>query len=654
MTARSSIRGAALGLLMAAAPAGAAEPLPVELYAAIPLATDVRLSPDGERLALIGSREGRDVLIVHALKGGDTLVRLGPFEANWVHWKSPSRLVAGVRISTRGLALEQRDALEATRLYAVDADGGNPKSIGEPVDGFAIGDFRSKDRIHPQFQDEIASFLDDDPHHLLQTVLDSVPYRNNLSTPSVYRVDVDTGERQRVEPPRPFKWSYGADAAGTIRLAESESGTDRMVEVRDSADGDWRIVHRRNVNRDPAFHPLAFVPDAPAMLYVMGGDSAGHAGLWAFDTARGAFDHLVDGGIDAGKPPLVRGDRLVGYATVDGTMKYLDPAWQHDAQAIARALPGRGITLIDRTPDGKRVLIEATERGAPAGWWMLDRGVTPAQLALVIQTYPEIAAAGVAPVTRTSYTARDGLTIPARLTLPRGAAGPLPFVVLPHGGPHACDDDGFDFVAQFLASRGYGVLQPEFRGSTCVGPAFEQRGYREWGFAMQDDVTDGTRWLVDRKLADPGRICIAGMSYGGYAALEGAAKEPELYRCAAAWAPVSDLHRLIRDIRETSNHDAAVDRIGTDPDRLDAASPALHADRIRVPVLLVHGRSDFTVPVAHSEQMEAALKAAGKQVEAIYIDDSDHYLRRQAARLAWLKALERFLAANLGSAAAKL
>ena len=224
----------------------------------------------------------------------------------------------------------------------------------------------------------------------------------------------------------------------------------------------------------------------------------------------------------------------------------------------------------------------------------------------------------------------------------------MPFVVMPHGGPSARDTLGFDYIAQMLASRGYGVLQPNFRGSKGYGGAFEQAGFQQWGLAMQDDVTDGVKWLIDRKLADPGRICIVGWSYGGYAALMGAVKTPDLYRCAVSIAGVSDLRRRLDLASESRFADLNVPRVDTDPAVIDANSPVLHADRIKIPILLVHGRKDFTVSVADSEAMEQALKAAGKPVQTLYFADDDHYLFRERDRIAFLQTLADFLGENLG------
>jgi dipeptidyl aminopeptidase/acylaminoacyl peptidase len=298
------------------------------------------------------------------------------------------------------------------------------------------------------------------------------------------------------------------------------------------------------------------------------------------------------------------------------------------------------------------VLFEISQPHYPKVWWILDRTTNPISLWPAFEEYPDITPERVAPVREVTYKARDGLEIPAFVTVPLGyKEGPIPFIVLPHGGPYVCEGNQYDYESQFLASRGWGVLRPNFRGTSCYGPAFEQRGYGQWGYAMQDDVTDGTKWLIDQKLADPSHICIVGGSYGGYAALEGAVKEPNLYRCAAAWAPVTDLLTLRRDWQKHVMHsEAAIEHIGEDDDRLDAASPARHAEAIQIPILLMHGEKDFTVQVNQSKQMESRLRSEGKMVEAVYLDDADHYRLQFAARLAWMKTLESFLTKYLATA----
>jgi len=632
--------------------ANAADPIPVEKYAEIPLASVIRMSPDGTKFALTGSRAGKPLLLIRNIEKNIVVTEdLQQFQLRWASWKSPTRLVVSLYASTDDLFFGETVRSQVTRLYALNADGSNFINIGEPKNGFPLdlnneGSTDRNTRVSPQIQDDLASLLENDPHHVMQTVITSVPMIHQPLRANPWLVDVDTGSRERVgRSPIPFSW-YGVDAAGTVRIAVRRDEGNTLTYVRDDASADWRLINQHGA-QDPDFVPVAFDPDHPTLLLVLTSDSSGRGGLWAFDTKKLALDHVVDA--EAGQEMRVVNGVLLGYERRSGEWVYLDPAWQADLNKLKAALPDHQIMIVDRATDGRHVLAKGTAPHGPPTWWLLDRTVKPTHVTPFVSTYPDIDDAGIAPVKHVTYRARDGLEIAAWLTLPKGVSGtPVPFVVLPHGGPHACDSGDFDYLVQFLASRGYGVLQPQFRGSTCQGAGFEQLGFGQWGFAMQDDVTDGTRWLIDQKLADPKRIAIVGESYGGYAALEGVTKEPDLYRCAAAWAPVSDISLLAHDIRShVAEPQAALQQLGTDEDRLKAASPALHADRIKVPVLLMHGKTDFTVHVNQSERMEDALKDAHKPVEAIYLDNSDHYLGTQAARLAWLSALNRFLAANL-------
>ncbi|HET8699279.1 MAG TPA: alpha/beta fold hydrolase [Gammaproteobacteria bacterium] len=262
-----------------------------------------------------------------------------------------------------------------------------------------------------------------------------------------------------------------------------------------------------------------------------------------------------------------------------------------------------------------------------------------------------------------SYRARDGVEIPGYLTRPLDAKGPTPLVLLPHGGPAARDVGGYDWLAHALASRGYAVLQPNFRGSGGFGEKWEKAGHGEWGIGvMQNDLTDGVAAVVAAGIADPERVCIVGASYGGYAALAGAVFTPELYRCAAAIAGVSDLRDMLGFERDKAGQASATlsywrQAMGvTDADspveRLNAASPAQHVERVRAPILLIHGRDDTVVPITQSRAMQRALANAGKRVQLVELDGEDHWLSRPPTRLATLQALDRFLAEQLGHGAA--
>ena len=439
--------------------------------------------------------------------------------------------------------------------------------------------------------------------------------------------------------------SWQTDAAGNVRLGRSLDGKIQDYQVRTEIDGAWHTVQSFEINKGRIFRPIAFVEDHPDRLYVFSNHEGGSVNLYEFDVLSNSFIRAVMPGAHEAVLGFVKYGRLIGYSVSETSSPvYLDADYVREAKVINRALPDSNNRIINISTDGKRVLVYVALGNEPPAYWLLDRTSGKPTLSPVAETYPKLEPEQIALTQRVSYKARDGREIPAFVTLPIGYQlkkdKPISFVVLPHGEQTSHDVSSFDYQVQFLASRGYGVLQPQFRGSSGYGAAFETAGYQQWGLAMQDDVTDGTRWLVEQKYADPARIALVGTGYGGYAALMGAVKEPSLYRCAVAIAPVTDLPLLIERLHEFYFGDLNIPRIGTDSEVLEKTSPARNTDRIRIPLLLVHGRKDYTVPVAHTERMEEALRKAGKPVEVLYLDNADHYLSRGDDRLAALRALD--------------
>ena len=262
-------------------------------------------------------------------------------------------------------------------------------------------------------------------------------------------------------------------------------------------------------------------------------------------------------------------------------------------------------------------------------------------------SYP-IDTSDVGPMRMLQYTASDGMKMEGVLTLPPGAmAKNLPALVLVHGGPAAHDVAGFDWIAQALASRGYAVFQPNFRGSTGYGVAFELAGHGEWGRKMQTDISDGLAEIVRQGIVDPKRVCIMGGSYGGYAALAGVTLQQGIYLCAISISGISDLNDMVRSYNDTSGSDPMLMRnlkaeLGSGND-IKAISPIRFADQVRVPVLLIHGQNDTVVKYAQSSQMADALRHTGKTVELIPLPGEDHWLSKSETRMALLRAAINFV-----------
>ncbi|MEJ7925542.1 S9 family peptidase [Sphingobium sp. AN641] len=357
-----------------------------------------------------------------------------------------------------------------------------------------------------------------------------------------------------------------------------------------------------------------------------------------------------------------RSRRFIGYR-VTGEMpayRFVNGRQQKIVDATLKAFPGYAVTLIDWN-DAFDTLIVKTEGGDdPQSWWLVDIKTSRAQP--LGQSYL-VAPADVGPVKMIRYKAGDGLEIAGVLTLPPGReARNLPVIIFPHGGPSSHDMIGFDWWAQALASRGYAVLQPNFRGSTGYGAAFERAGHGEWGRKMQTDMSDGLAYLAREGIADPRRACIMGASFGGYAALAGVTLQQGVYRCAVSVNGVADVVRLMSTDLARSRNDPAMRRgleqqIGVRRD-LGAVSPLRFADKVTAPVLLIHGKDDTVVLYDQSNDMAAALRRAGKTVEFVTLAGEDHWLSKGSTRLAMLQAtvafIERYNPADASAASAAI
>ncbi len=350
--------------------------------------------------------------------------------------------------------------------------------------------------------------------------------------------------------------------------------------------------------------------------------------------------------------------RVIGATFIADKQEYVyfDESREAAQKGIEAVFSGLDAVAVSSTQSGDNLIVATESPKQPPAYYFLDRATH--QATKIASEYPNLQPEDLGEMEPYPYKARDGLDVPAYLTLPPGrTAKNLPVVVMPHGGPDARDYEHFDWWAQFLANRGYAVLQPNFRGSAGYGRAFTEAGLHQWGLKMQDDITDGVKKLVADGVADPKRICIVGASYGGYAALAGATFTPDLYACAVSVAGVSHLpHMLVWESEQNGRHSEGVlfwaTRIGDaskDADRIAATSPALHADQVRIPVLLLHGVGDTTVPIEQSEEERDALQKAGKKVEFVQLDGADHYLNLAETRIRVLTEIERFLKANIGN-----
>jgi dipeptidyl aminopeptidase/acylaminoacyl peptidase len=414
----------------------------------------------------------------------------------------------------------------------------------------------------------------------------------------------------------------------------------------------------------PELNVVGFADD-PRIAIVASRQSSDRQGLYEYDLAsrklgRQVFAHPT---VDVGSPfgRLIydpETTRLLGLTYVEDLWRahYFD-ADLNRVQSEADAIfpDGAVVRATSWSRDKSRVVLYTEGPQNPGSYYLFDRKAKTNTL--IGRQHPQLPAAALGAMTIINYPARDGTKLTGYLTAPPGRGEKnLPMVVLPHGGPELRDSVQYDELAQAIATRGYLVFQPNFRGSGGYGRAFAEAGHRQWGRRMQDDITDGVKALIADGSADPKRICIVGGSYGGYAALAGGAFTPELYKCIVSFAGVSDLRAMVEYERkagvESSVYRYWVERIG-DPERdraeMEAWSPARNAKQFAAPVLLIHGEWDGIVPFKQSEVMEDALRDAGKPVTLIKVKRDGHNFARRESRETLMTEVRRFLLQHLGN-----
>ncbi len=454
---------------------------------------------------------------------------------------------------------------------------------------------------------------------------------------------------------------YASDANGQIRAARTIdtafwSDTSTITTwYRADPKARWQKVDERSVLAD-TFRPV-FVPDRPNRLVVQSHNGGDRLAIWDYDVTSHAFGELMAGhpseDIVSMRFENPEASELQS-AVTDGLKRHtywFDTHYAHIQASLDASFPDHVNVLQGGSPEHQ--LVYSYSDVDPGRWYALD--ATTMKMSLISARLPSIDPARMQPMQALDYPSFDGTSIPAYLTLPGKPAGPAPLIVLIHGGPQARDYWAFDSEVQVYAAHGYAVFQPQFRGSTGFGKKFEEAGFGQWGLAMQDDITAGVHWLIDQKIADPQRICIVGTSYGGYAALWGLVKTPDLYKCGVSVAGPSDLGRMLADRSDVSR--SAIGRelvrqhLGDSSKmaaELDAVSPAKHADRIKAPLLLVHGKLDQRVPISHGRRMLEAMQDQHKDVQWIEFPYEGHGVSRAEDLVPYYDAVFALLARTIG------
>lgn len=642
-----SYRGLVLGLvasLAASSFTATAAPAPAEAFGQLPAISAVDITPSGTRLAWVDNSGALARIAIFDLATSRELREINmPTETipRQVLWTDDRTLLVNVSVIKTEFGLKKIQR-EWHRWFAVEAEGGSPRML------LTLGG-RLVDNTDPVVVRRRTS----KPGKIYMSAWGLPPGSITSTSYNLYEVDLASGEGRMLERGTTLTTDWATDPTGEITVRADWDKAAGKFSVHARIPKDWRKLFEGKLCGRP--WKLHLSTDYKAAVALGRVCEEPRVKLWSLPLDGGARTALVEvpqlDVEDLTLDPVTETVVAAMLAGDDGQQVWLDTRAEQRLYALRRSFNADWITTTGRSTDNRRVVIRVEGASQAPLYHLVDN--TTKRADIIGDVYPRLASVALGPVQSFRYEARDKYPLVAKLTLPPGATPQkLPLVVVPHDGPESRDPDEFDWLAQFLATRGYAVLQPQFRGSTGFGLEHADAGRRQWGKRMQDDVTDSLSAVIAKGMVDAKRVCIVGIGYGGYAALAGATTTPDLYACAASINGISDLPSLLDHLDKASdNGDYWRDHIGNRLDRsVIAASPSQNAAKIRAPILLVHGVNDSVVPVQQSRTMDRALKSAGKPHELIELAGEDHWLSRSDNRIRTLKALESFLARHLGPA----
>ncbi len=615
----------------------------------------VSLSPDGNKVAYIvpDKGQGSRLYTVDLANGGKPRAAIAasgdPERLSYCEWVSNARLICLVRMIIR----DEGEPVNVSRLIAINADGTELKLV-------SVRQGNNAERFS-YFGGSLIDLLPGDDGAVLlgrEYVPEGKIGSMITKTEEGYgvdRVDTRTLAAKSVVKPTRLAAEYISDGLGTVRImgvvktdAGYDSGTRRYLYRRAGQNG-WQPFGEFDSTSETGFNPYSVDPAENAVygFEKFEGRQALYRVQLDDSLAKTKIFSRPDVDVD-GLITLGRKKRVVGYsfATEKRQAVYFDPALKKLSGALSKALPDAAMVYFGgMSADEQKLIVWAGSDTNPGKYYYFDKATS--KVSPLFASRPDLAGYTLAPVKPVNVRAADGTLIPGYLTLPVGSSGKgLPAIVMPHGGPSARDEWGFDWLAQYFAHQGFAVLQPNYRGSSGYGDGWYQRnGFQSWKSAISD-VNDSGRWLVSEGIALPDKLAIVGWSYGGYAALQSAVLDPALFKAIVAIAPVTDLGKLKEQYRNYMSYRVARDFIGTGP-HIAEGSPARNAAKIASPVLMFHGSFDRNVDIDQSQLMADQLRDAGKQPELVVYKNLDHYLEDSAVRTEMLEKSSTFLKAKL-------
>ncbi|WP_281557969.1 S9 family peptidase [Thalassomonas sp. RHCl1] len=609
---------------------------PLEAYGKLASKSMMVISPNAQRMAYRDTSKNRDLMIVIDLKT-----------------KSP---ITAIDVS----------AVNPTNAYFID----NERLILVASDNLRLWGFKGRHDVSAAYAFNIST---NEIHLLLvpgygiykgQTQLGKIigisadkkyaymPAYKNAGSYNLYKVDLERKKKPRLyQRGTSDTIDFFLDENNEVIARERYNNKKDLHKVEALIDDKWQEIFREETPyRTKSFNGLT--PDRKSLVMISQDQAHGRWAYYTMSLADGkisgpifSHDHKDIENVLTDIKRVVHGVQYSGFTP---TYEFFDEKLNARMRGLKQALPNNTFTITDYTPDWKSMIFYMDGELSSGDYVFYQNGT----LNMLAAARPGIPGQAVHPVKEYQFKARDGLTIPTLITTPAGqTAKKLPAIMLPHGGPESYDKQGFDWMSQYFASQGYLIIQPQFRGSKGFGSEHLLSGRGEWGRKMQDDLTDAVNHLADEGMIDKDRVCIVGASYGGYAALAGATFTPDLYKCVVAINGVSDVERMLRTEKRNygKNHwvvsywQDVISKGNVKEDHLEKISPINHIEKVKAPVLLIHGELDQTVPVTQSEDMFDELDDADKNVTFIELEEGEHNLSKGKNRLKALKAIDKFI-----------
>lgn len=604
--------------------------IPVEDFFKNPQFAQIQISPNGRFLAALAPYKGRRNIVVmetNHLRKAKAVTDLEDYDIAGFLWGNDNRIIFTV----------DKEGREAFALYAVDREGGRVKTLVESMVSIGARAVRSA---------SIVDRLPSDPDHVI------VSYnKRRVQAPDLYKLNINNGKLTLIGKNTGSVIKSVLDRSGHLRIISEIEGTTQTIRYRDNKDEEWKTLFTTSTI-DKNIQPLAFDFDNKT-LYVSSNKDRDTLAIYRYDLLNNKLGNLLfeqSNNDVSGALFSFAKKKLIGFEWEDEKPQilFIDDEWRKLQESIDNAFPGKIARVSSVSDDERLAVITTFSDTSPPQYYLLDRDSNKVKFLASSRNW--IKEEEMAPMTPIQYLSRDGLTIHGYLTLPKEyKAGRIPLIINPHGGPFGIRDSwGFNPEHQLFANRGYATLQMNFRGSGGYGHTFETAGYRQWGRKMQNDITDAVDWAIDKGFANPKRVCIYGISYGGYAAMAGLTFTPELYKCGINYVGVTDVKLLFDTMPKAWKllEETMKEQIGAPDDKkfMRDISPLHHIQNLRAPLLIIHGKQDPRVNIKHATKLRAQMEKFDKPYEWLVKKKEGHGFKGEKNRIEAYKKIDSFLA----------